>query len=1500
MQWQDAGNAKGVRPGSVSVTLLADGQAIDSVPAEETKFDLWHFSFKDVPAVNADGEPIEYSVKAEAVQGYDAACEKIIAEIPEGSSETAGEAEDQNMFMIVYTLVVSDEEKTPAEVSALPDPRETEYTGEEQILVKKGEAEGGTMMYAVGESAEAAPDASAYSEELPAGINAGDYYIWYYVKGDLIHTDTAPACLETPAVIGKIPVTVQALDQAIERDEEADSSLEYAVLTDAVKGHTLSKITLTADSTAQKVIASDAIIVDAEGTPATDNYEIAYKPGKLTVKGQVICIRQNSDGTWPEGTEGAAAIKRPGTGESFTVTEETAGLYSEDHYVLKGYSTGYNSDGSCTAVSGGQTIGAEVSADLYLYYALESHTLTFCGDTEGTEIFRTETVYYGTALSGFKNVQPEARPNYTFAAWATEPGIIVDGLYEADEVTPNPVLEGKLVDWETLALTDDMAVYPIWIHDRLKVVIDPGADDAFLDEEQARDFTVDLNEKVAMRNLVNASRPGYELAGWYTQRGVLWNGENWKTLSYVAEGWDETAGWGVTPEYCDKDNNGNDLIRKNRKRKFSYYTVTLTAHWTPKKVLVRYNPGDHPLYEHRVPNDMLVTYGSTTELAQALDAEPGYEFTGWKAPDGKLYSAGGTFRFDNWNAQDNPDAAVGNTITLTAQYVERNRVTLRFDANGGTAVEPLTDYEGDIVNLLDPRFATTRTGYTFDGWYNVENEICEGEYTFTQDEVLTAQWTANKYTISFDYAGGGSDMAVTMNYGASVTAPTDPKKVHYTFKGWMPAIPETMPAENLTVKAVWAPVSYTITFEDPDGGNTIDGIEGFYGAPVTAPEDPEWEGYTFCGWKDSNGNDAVIPSYMPDTNPTYTAKWKQNQDAPSLSAEAADAHTIRVNNPAADAEYLILGTGKTPTDKDWDSAISSGDGTSDVAWTDLLPGEPYVVWARKPETGDKAASEAVSTTVTTPKEDQAAPAAPNAKALSEDTVIVTVTAAGAEYALVEKGKSPDAWITPDENGEVRWEDLKEDTEYEVYARMKGSDRQNASDPSEAAEVKTPVHTHNWGEWQVVKAPTETTEGRKVRTCSICQDDQVDRIPVIVKYTVTYSVVNGTWANGSAEVQTERVEEGETPAAIPAGMKPNTGYADGAWDTDPTGAVISSNTTFTYTFKEVYTVTFNANGGTVSPASGTTGGDGKLASLPTPTLSGKVFDGWFTEKTDGEKVTAAAVFTSDATVYAHWEDNAKPETEPEKETEPGKEETKPDEPGKEETTAADSGKVAPLSPEKAPTVKAADKAMAKITGNGDPKGSNFGLLRAKAKKIKTNSVTLSWTRVKGAKGYIIYGNKCGKKNKYLKLATIKKAGTLSKKITKIRKIKLKKGTYYKFIVAAYALDSKGVKKVIATSKSIHFMTKGNEKYGDFTSVKVKNVKKKKLTLKKGKTFKLKAVQVKPENIKVKQHRKLSYESSNKKVVSVNKKGKIKARKAGTCTIYIYAQNGLFAKVKVKVK
>jgi uncharacterized protein (TIGR02145 family)/uncharacterized repeat protein (TIGR02543 family) len=85
---------------------------------------------------------------------------------------------------------------------------------------------------------------------------------------------------------------------------------------------------------------------------------------------------------------------------------------------------------------------------------------------------------------------------------------------------------------------------------------------------------------------------------------------------------------------------------------------------------------------------------------------------------------------------------------------------------------------------------------------------------------------------------------------------------------------------------------------------------------------------------------------------------------------------------------------------------------------------------------------------------------------------------------------------------------------------------------------------------------------------------------------------------------------------------------------PTGSTGNKNYTANWTLI-AYTITFNANGGTVSPSSGTTGTGWKLASLPTPKRTCYTFNGWYTSAAGDEAVTVNTVFSSDVTVYARW-------------------------------------------------------------------------------------------------------------------------------------------------------------------------------------------------------------------------------------------------------------------------
>ena len=218
------------------------------------------------------------------------------------------------------------------------------------------------------------------------------------------------------------------------------------------------------------------------------------------------------------------------------------------------------------------------------------------------------------------------------------------------------------------------------------------------------------------------------------------------------------------------------------------------------------------------------------------------------------------YTFKGWD-KEIPETMPAENITVKAQW-EINQYTIAFETNGGSEIAPITqDYGTEITAPDNP----TRKGYTFKGW---DKEIPE---TMPAENItVKAQWEINQYTIAFD-TNGGSDIApITQDYGTEITAPDNPTRKGYTFKGWNKEIPETMPAENITVKAQWEINKYTITF-DTNGGSEIAPITQDYGTEITAPDNPTRKGYTFKGW------DKEIPETMPAENITIKARWKDTE-----------------------------------------------------------------------------------------------------------------------------------------------------------------------------------------------------------------------------------------------------------------------------------------------------------------------------------------------------------------------------------------------------------------------------------------------------------------------------------------------------------------------------------------------------------------------------------------------------------------------------------------------
>ena len=416
-------------------------------------------------------------------------------------------------------------------------------------------------------------------------------------------------------------------------------------------------------------------------------------------------------------------------------------------YTFKGWYDNENLTGSpVTAIGGAETGNKEYWAK----WEINQYTITF--DTNGGSEIAPITQDYGTEITAPDN---PTRKGYTFKGWDKE----IPKTMPAENITVK-------AQWETNQYT-------------ITFDTNGGSEIAPITQDYGTEITAPDNP----------TRKGYTFKGWDKEIPETMPAEN---ITVKAQ-------WEINPYTITFDTNGGSEIA--------------------------------PITQD---------YG-TKITAPADPTRKGYTFKGWD--------------------KEIPETMPAENITVKAQW-EINQYTITFDTNGGSEIAPITqDYGTEITAPDNP----TRKGYTFKGW---DKEIPE---TMPAENItVKAQWEINQYTITFDTNGGSEIAPITQDYGTEITAPADPTRKGYTFKGWDREIPETMPAENITVKAQWGINQYTITF-DTNGGSEIAPITQDYGTEITAPDNPTRKGYTFKGW------DREIPETMPAENITIKARWKDTE-----------------------------------------------------------------------------------------------------------------------------------------------------------------------------------------------------------------------------------------------------------------------------------------------------------------------------------------------------------------------------------------------------------------------------------------------------------------------------------------------------------------------------------------------------------------------------------------------------------------------------------------------
>lgn len=217
--------------------------------------------------------------------------------------------------------------------------------------------------------------------------------------------------------------------------------------------------------------------------------------------------------------------------------------------------------------------------------------------------------------------------------------------------------------------------------------------------------------------------------------------------------------------------------------------------------------------------------------------------------------------------------------TLYANY-QKKKVTITFDTNGGSTINPL---EGEIASPLTKPEDPKKDGYKFAGWY--QDKKLTKLYTFEKfpesDITLYAKWTLEDYTINYNLNGGQNNENNPTTYNKEeIKTLYSPTKKGYKFLGWyteenfINEIKDTSNQNtNLNLYAKWEIKDITITIEK-ENETSIDKITGKYLEKIPKIPTPEKEGYKFLGWYDKTLENEFTKEEFPEDDITIYAKWQ--------------------------------------------------------------------------------------------------------------------------------------------------------------------------------------------------------------------------------------------------------------------------------------------------------------------------------------------------------------------------------------------------------------------------------------------------------------------------------------------------------------------------------------------------------------------------------------------------------------------------------------------------
>ena len=717
------------------------------------------------------------------------------------------------------------------------------------------------------------------------------------------------------------------------------------------------------------------------------------------------------------------------------------------------------------------------------------------------------------------------------------------------------------------------------------------------------------------------TRTGYKFSGWKDQNNESVTAETickenltltaqWSAKTYTLT-YDNTGGSGCTSKDAKYDSAWGTLCTPTKTgHNFSHWTddngntvtaatickgnKTVTANWTRKPYVLSYND-----------NGGSGCAGTTiTKLYQdpwgtlCTPTKTGYTFSKWK----------------NGSTEVTSSSKATENITVTASWTP-NTYRISFNNNGGSGCTSQTaKYNSAWGTLCTP----TKAGHTFTGWVNgsgaavTATTVCKGDIT------VTATWSVNTYTLTYDNNGGSGCTSQTTKYDTAWGTLCTPTRTGHNFSKWTDTSGNTITAStickgNMTAKANWTKKNYTLSYND-NGGS------GCSGKTITKPYQDAWgtlctptkTGHTFSGWK--NGSTAVSSTSKATANITVDAQW------------SANTYTLTYNNNGG-------------------SGCSSKSGTYGKTWgtlcTPTRAGHSFLGWK------DGSTNVTSSTTVGGNRSVTAQ--------WSANTYTLTYNNNGGSGCSSKTGTYGSTWGTlcsPTRTGYTfaGWKDgsttvtanttingnrtVTAQWTANTYVLSYNSNGGTTCSPSS----KSGTYGSTWGTLCTPSKSGYDFNGWYSGSTKISSSTTVSGN---VNVTASWSTKSYTLSydnNGGSGCSSKSGTYGSTWGTLCSPTR--TGYTFNGWYSGSTK--ISSNTSVTGNLsvtaswsKNNYTLTYSNNGGS-GCSSVTKGYNETWGTLCTPTRSGYTFTGWYNGST---QITSSSRATSNITATAKWSANS---------------------------------------------------------------------------------------------------------------------------------------------------------------------------------------------------------------------------------------------------------------------